>query len=219
MKIISPIIAVEFLALVVSLIYCKTLWHGKLRSLPFFLAFMLCVEVTGRYLHVFQHISNSWLYNISVPLEYSYYTYLFWLHGTLGLRKFLTLGFTIFLIVLCWDLMVHPFKPFHTYTLVTGQVLIIISCCLYIYGLFLKNEEYTLFRNYFYWLVCGLLLFNLGDMVYFVFDPLLQEKKWDKFNTLFTEINTNLNYLLYFSYIASIIVFKKYQTPAHAGNH
>ena len=49
----------------------------KLKSLPFFLAFILLVELTGSYLARIKFANNTWLYNFSIPLEYSFYLFQF----------------------------------------------------------------------------------------------------------------------------------------------
>jgi hypothetical protein len=218
MKIITQNHIAEFLALLMSLIYFKTLQKGRLKTLPFFLGFILCVELAGSYLRRILHTNNTWLYNASIPVEYGYYLFLFWLHAQSRLKKFLIAAIPLFFLVVIWGFCTMPMKIFHSNALVAGQVLVILSCCIYIYELFKSSEEESLFRNYFYWLVSGLLLFNLGDSVYFILYPTIHQQKWDRFDTLFKSINNNLLLLLYLSYIISILAFKKYQQPTHAGN-
>jgi hypothetical protein len=211
MKIITQNHIAEFLALLTSLIFFGSLKKGKLKSLPFFLLFILLVELTGSYLRRVAHTGNTWLYNLSIPVEYSYYLYLFWLHGRKGVKRFVSGGIVLFWVVVIFCFFSQRINVLHDYVLVTGEILVIITSCSYIYELFQSNEETSLFRNYFYWLVAGLLLFNLGDVIYFVLYPVIHEKKWDRFDLIFKLINNSLLLLLYLSYIISILVLRQNQ--------
>ncbi|HKO82934.1 MAG TPA: hypothetical protein VJU78_21150, partial [Chitinophagaceae bacterium] len=112
-----------------------------------------------------------------------------------------------------------PLTEFHINVLIAGQVLVIVSSCIYIFQLFVDSEEESLFKNYFYWLMSGLFLFNLGDIIYFVLLPVISMKNWDQLDHLFKAINNNLLLLLYLSYTVSIFIFTKYYRSVDAGNY
>lgn len=219
MYIITQNHLVEFSALAVSVLFFNVLKKGRIKTLPFFLAFIFLVELAGAYIRKILHLNNIWLYNISIPLEYSYYLFLFRLHGNRYLKSFIRAALPSLLLLAILYLMLAPIKLLHTPVLITGQVFVILSSCIYIYELFSGAEEESLFKNYFYWIVAGLFLFNLGDIIYFVFFPTINEKGWDKLDLIFESISKHLLLLLYLSYIVSILVFKKYHTPDDAGDY
>ena len=219
MNIITQNHIVESLALSVCLIYYKSIRKSKLKSLPFFLAFILLVELTGSYFARLLTTNNTWLYNLSIPVEYSYYLFLFWLHGQNLLKKLTVLGFIVLIIVTIFYFFYLPIKAFHSNVLLTGQAFVIISTCIYIYELFQSADDQPLYKNYFFWLVSGLFLFNLGEISYFVLYLSIHKNDWDSFDNLFQLINNNLLLVLYLSYIIAILICKKYEVTTNAGNH
>lgn len=205
----------EFLALAVSVIFWKDIRSSKLRWLPFFLFFILLVELTGNYFRKTPY-ANMMLYNFTIPVEYGFYLFLFGLHGNKTMKIFCRFAAIILLTVTLFYFIAYPFKMFHNYVLLCGQALVIICCCIYFVKQFKSAEENNLLHNYFFWLCSGLLLFNLGDMSYSLFLPVIQANEWDNFNFLYKSINNNLLLLLYLSYIISIIIYKKYRTVENA---
>ena len=181
---------------------------GKLKFLPHFFTFILCIELAGNYLHKIK-FANFILYNFSIPLEYLFYILLFWLQGGNVLKKISRLSGFIFIAITLLYFIYLPLKDFHNNVLLGGQIIVIVCCCTYFVQLFNANEETSLLQNYFFWLSSGLLLFNLGDFVYSMLYPLIHNKGWDKFDFLFKSVNNNLLLLLYLSYIISIFMYKK----------
>lgn len=205
---VSPIHFIEFSALIVCLIFWNILKGSKLRWLPFFLVFVIIVDVTGYYIKSAGH-SNVFFYNFTIPVEYSFYFLLFYQHGGILLKKFTKIAFFIFNALAFLFFIIAPFYKLHNYVLVAGQLFAIIAVCIYLYEQFTGNLEDSLTENYFFWIASGLFIFNLGDMVYFVMYPMIKEQQLDSFGKLFRLVNTNLNILLYILYIVSIFVYKK----------
>lgn len=201
---------IELLALVTGIIYWPFLKFSKLFWLPFFLAFIVLVELTGRFLPQYLNLDNAIIYNFSIPLEYLFYSYLFYLHGNYRLSFFSKISATIIISVSLISFILIPISIFHHYVLMTGQILIIVCCCLYIYEQFLDTESISLIKNYFFWIVAGLLLFNLGDFSYTLLFPLIRDQKWDDLGLLFKSVNNSFLFLLYLSYIIAIVTCKRY---------
>ncbi len=201
---------VEFLAFSTSIIYWKYIKKGSYRWLPFFLLFILIIELIGNYFHKVPY-ANSTLYNFTIPAEYSFYFFLFWLHGNKPLKLFSKISSIILLLTSLLCFIYQPFKILHSYALLSGQSCVIICFCIYIYEQFQKSTEESLLKNYFFLLSSGLFLFNLGDFTYFVLYPIINANKWDKADLLFGAINHSLLLLLYLSYILSIVIYKKYK--------
>ena len=200
---------VEFLALVVSIVYWKSIKKGKLKSLPFFLLFILLVELTGTYLHSIRY-PNTKLYNITIPLEYLFYFYLYWKHAAKVLKIFTTFSALLLILFTLFFFFSQPLIILHSYVLVVGEVCIIFCACIYLIEQFKNGEEESLLKNYFFWFSSGLLLFSLGEFVYFLLYPAINLNKWDRFDFWFKTVNNSLLLMLYLSYIVSIVIYKKY---------
>lgn len=197
----------ELAALATSIFYHKKIKGGELNSLPFFLAFILAVELIGTYLRSIAH-TNIQLYNISIPVEYCYYFFLYFRHGQKLLKKVaVCMGIAIIAIAMV-SFLVLPGTRFHNYVLIAGQVFAITCSCIYFFEQF-REEEEPLLQRHFFWLASGLLLFNLGEFVYFIFFPIISANKWDTFDILFKATNNSLLILLYLSYMIMIITYKK----------
>ncbi|MBP6024701.1 hypothetical protein [Ferruginibacter sp.] len=201
----------EFLALSVSIISWKSLKKGKLRMLPFFLFFILTIELIGNYFHKVPY-ANAKLYNFTIPVEYSFYLFVYFQHGQKILKTFSFLSLIVLFTSCCINFYTEPFYSLHDNVLRIGHISVIVCSCIYIYEKFQNPTEESLLQNYFYWLMSGLLLFNLGDFTYFNLFPKIQLSNWDKSDELFESINNRLLLLLYLSYIIAIIVYNKYKS-------
>lgn len=198
----------EFSALVTAILFWEAIKKGRLKSLPFFLLFILLVELTGNYLRKKMY-PNVGLYNCSIPVEYCYYFFLYYLHGSTFLKLVSKFAVTALVAVALFYFFYLPGSYFHNYVLVAGQALVIVCSCIYLYEQFQNPGEQSLLKNYFFWIVAGLLLFNLGELTYSIFYPVIHANKWDRFDIVFKKTNNSLLLLLYMSYIISIIVYKK----------
>src|SRR6187402_3564328 len=70
----------EIAALLTSFLLWRSLQSSRLRWFLPFLLIICLVELTGRYLARVLHQPNAWLYNLSVPLEYLFYCFVFLIH-------------------------------------------------------------------------------------------------------------------------------------------
>lgn len=204
---------IEIAAFISSLIFWNTLKKSKLRLMPFFLFFIIVVEILGTYLVKIKRVANIELYNISIPIEYLFYLFLFSRHGSTLLRSY-TLFSIIFYVIACifWHATMEGAK-LNAYILLSGQILTIMACCFYVYQLFKNVEtELSLWKNYFFWITAALLLFNLGEGSYTALSPLFDKYHWDDKRLYFKLINGNLLLLLYATYIISFFLLKKFNS-------
>ncbi len=196
----------EFTALAVSIICWKYLKKGSFHLLPFFLSFILCVELVGNYFQNIKH-ANIILYNCTIPLEYLFYLFLFFKHGGKLLKLFSKISALILVLIAVYFILTVPMQKFHNYVLAAGQVFVIISCCIYLYECFSTTDEDSLLTIPFFWLSAGLLLFNLGEFTFTLLYPIIKRNNWDSLDNLFMSVNNNLLLLLYLSYIITIVLF------------
>ncbi len=210
MKLFSPVIVVELIATLVAFILFARLKRGKLNTLPFFLLFITGVELYGRYLTRIEHVPNVPLYKFSILFEYLYYLYLIRIHGekpsrlTSNVLSLILVGICIFIYIK------YPLTEFISFQLLAGQFATIILILVYLLD-FIRtdNEVFIQEYAYFVWIAGGLLVFNLGDLVYVYLIPVTNRLKWDEFGLVFTSINNKLNYGLYACYIIAMLVHGK----------
>ena len=197
--------------MVFSLVYWKDIRKGRLKTLPFFLFFILCVELMGAYFKSVPY-ANTRLYNISIPIEYLFYFLLFYLHGGLLQRRYIILSAIGLVLLAIYYFIAQSLNLFHSKVLLCGTAMVVVGSCIYLYEKFRSVEEQSLLSDPFFWIATGLLLFNLEDFAYFFLYDLIKLNNWDRYDQWFKIINNSLLMLLYLSYIVAIVVSHKNQS-------
>jgi hypothetical protein len=175
-----------------------------------FLFFMVCAELTGRYIRKILHEPNIWLYNITIPIEYLFYGFIigslclgknsrnivFWLLGLFALWALINLLF------------IQGYSSLATNNLKTGICLMIMFSGIGLIDLFKNDQHKTLLTNPLFWICTGVLFFNSGEFLYnFFFDSMLKNG-WDKTASVFASINNKLIYVLYTCLSIAIVCSK-----------
>lgn len=203
-------IYVEIIAFCISVVFWSRLRGSKLHLLPFYLLFIVVVELFARYLiRELGHKKNGWLYNISIPAEYIFFLYLFFLHYTSvmlkRLAKYTITLFSLFIITIL--LIVGSVYSFNTIFLKAGSLIMIIFSILYFYDLLISDRLISPLKEPFFWICSGLLIFNVGEFAYISLSNTLFQD-WTNFRSLVKQINGNLIYILYSTIIIGIIMTK-----------
>lgn len=160
--------------------------------------FLMCgVEVTNFVNLIFLHKGTAWLYNLYIPIEFSYISYVFYTFiGKTPLSKaLLWAGY-----LMIWaSYTIEMIKKDFGYATVTISVMsvLFVLYSLYFYAFLLKNEGYLELKYYApFWMVAGILLFYFGGTVFnLVYDLVLIKMKVR--NPFITYIPIILNFLLY----------------------
>lgn len=208
MSLFSLNICFELSAFIVSVLAYPRIKGTPIRLFPFFLFFIVGVELTGRYLKIlFPAYHNGWLYNISTTIEFIFYAYIFEKQlRSPALRKAASRFMLVYpLLVLLNLLFVQGFRQFHSYTMVVGSISMIIFCSLYFYELLLNPLEGDLRRDPMFWISTGILFFYLGDLSYDILFNLLQKYATNTSGKLFQNINNNLILMLYSCFIIAFL--------------
>jgi len=210
MSLLSVNIFFELAAFTVSVLAYPKLKGTPLRLFPFFLLFIVLVELMGRYIHAVLLQKNAWLYNVSTTIEFIFYTYIFQLQFRDGTYKKSAIRFMLFypLLVLLNLVFVQGFMNFHSYTMVVGNIFMVIFCSLYFYELLLNPVEGELRRDPMFWISSGILFFYLGDLSYELLFNLLQKYARNSNWKLFQNINNNLILMLYSCFIIAFLCRK-----------
>src|SRR5438128_252303 len=147
----------EITALLTSIVAWSKLKSSRLKYFVFFLLFIVLVELTGRYIRKVLHQPNVWLYNLSIPIEYLFYSFIFYLHFKTGSFKVLAVWFLIlFSLFVGFNLIiVTGLTSFGTNTVTVGSFFMILFSLLFFYDLYLKFDTEILFREPMFWIASG----------------------------------------------------------------
>jgi len=177
---------------------------------------MVFVEFTGRYIRKDLGHINTWLYNISIPIEYLFYGFMIGsLCLTIPFRKIIFYSTAIFAGWAIINLLfIQGFINLNTNTLKIGSILMIIFSGIGLIDLFTNDLHSSLLKNPLFWVCTGVLFFNTGEFLYlFFFDTFLQNG-WDKTANVFASINNKLIYVLYTCISIAIVCSKKLEKKA-----
>jgi len=195
----------ELAAFIVSVLNWRYLKGTAFRLFPFFLFFIVAVELLGNYMAWGLRQKNGWLFNISTTVEFIFYAYIFSFTLRNPLFKKLAFRFIIFypMLVLLNLLFIQGFMQFHSYTVALGNMFMVTLCCLFFYELLLHPLEGELRKVPMFWISTGILFFHLGDLTFDLLFNLLKNDATGK--EFFTSINNNLILILYSCFIIAFI--------------
>jgi hypothetical protein len=204
----------EVAAFLTSVITWYKLRHTKLRWFLPYLFFIVLVELTGRYIKKELNQNNAWLYNMSVPIEYLFYTFIFCIHYRTKwfrqLAEMFIIGF--FLYASITFLAKGITGTFHSSFLLYGSLFMLLFGCLYFYEILNTDEKLILLKEPIFWVASGIFLFNAGEFFYNLFFNLLRENKLDNQLKLFSSINNKLIWVLFTCFsIAFIWISRRYK--------
>lgn len=167
-----------------------------------FLFLTVVVEFWGRRGHFQENFTKMAMYNIFTTIEFTFYSFLFYIHLKKTLLRRLVLIFIPFYLVAvtCNLLFVQGLnKTFHSYTFLLGSFFIVIFCCCFFYESVLPDKiDDQLSKQPFFWIASGLLIFYLGSVIinalfeYLSSNDLQQEGK-----NIYNAITRTLNVILY----------------------
>jgi len=208
---LSPFHYVTIGAFIISVVVLYKFDHKPLRWFIPFLLLMVSTDLTGRYIKRVLHEQNTWLYNISIPVEYLFYGFI--IGGLCLTRSFKRTIFYLTIAFAGWAVInmafIQGFTNLDTNTLKAGCCLMILFSGIGLIDLFTNDNHDTLLKNPLFWICAGVLFFNAGEFIYlFFFDTFLQEG-WDKTARLFASINNKLIFVLYTCISIAIICSKK----------
>lgn len=201
----------ELGALLAAIICWGRLKHTPLRWLLPFLVFIVGVEMTGRYLRTVAHLPNLLLYNLSVPIEFLFYGFLFYSYYERQLFKklagYFLLGFFLFALINLFFF--QGLSIFNTHTLALGNFYMLVLSCLYFVELMKKEQPVNILREPMFWLTTGIFLFNAGEFSYTLFLDYLYITDLDSARKIFAEINNKLIWVLYTCITIAILCSEK----------
>lgn len=194
---ISPHNYFEIFALLVCIFCWTKIRHTRFKWFLPFLAFIVALEFTGKYIGQVLRQPNAWLYNLSIPTEYLFYAAIFYLTFRSKVLRQVTLAvmsaYLVFTIII---LLINGIHAFNSLSLLAGNLITVIFCCMFFIELLNFPERIRVLGLPMFWIAAGLLLFNLGELVYSTFHMVLPQT-WDRGARIFKIVNNQLLLLLY----------------------
>lgn len=188
----------ELLALICSMLFWKNIRRTPLQWFVPYLLFIVMVELLGRYMRTEIKVSNAWLYNISVPVEYLFFVFVFFSFFRNSIGRWFSVGFLVaFTGYVVAFLLINGITDFNRNVLVIGSLSLIVVSFLYLIELYNSPGIIHLGRYPAFWIAIGVLLFNAGEFSYDFLAKFFFGNKMDTGAIIFRSINTYLNLFLY----------------------
>jgi len=188
----------EILALTCSVIFWRNIRRTPLQWFVPYLFFIVFVEFLGRYMRTELKISNAWLYNISVPVEYLFLVFIFFLFFKNKINRKLSVGFfLLFTLYVTGFLLINDITHFNRNVLIIGSFSLIIFSVLYLIELYNQPGIINLTKHPVFWIAVGVLLFNAGEFSYDLLTKFFFANRMDRGAVIFRSINSYLNLFLY----------------------
>ena len=197
----------EIAALIASIIFWRRIQHTILKWFIPFLAFIVAVELTGRYIGKVLRQPNVWLYNISIPIEYLFISFIFYSYYRKRANQYLAMWFLIlFTVFVLFNItLIQGMNKFNTNTLVFGSFFMIIFSILYLVEMYRSEETTHFYKDPMFWISIGVMLFNAGEFAYNLLSHYLINRELDKAAKFFASINNKLILVLYPCFAISFI--------------
>ncbi len=200
----------EIAAMITALFFWRSLLQTRLRWFLPFLILIVGVELSARYLSYELKQPNAWLFSLSVPGEYCFYSFLFYLSYTTALFRKLAIGFIIAMATysVYSMLFITGLRFFDMNILVAGSFAMILFCVLFFVDLYNSNDLNPIYSNPMFWICTGILFFNAGEFCYNLLSLLTIDAGFDRTLKVFRSINNSLILLLYTGFIIGFICQK-----------
>lgn len=200
----------EIAALLCAVIFFKSLRKSGFDLFAPYLAFIVLVEVLGWYLPVYLKQHTGWVFNISVPVEYLFFSFIFHQHYQKKINKRIVIVFIVFFAgYMLYYSLFKNIKYFNAYYLLIGSFVMILMSIAYFFEQFYKNETGNIWNEPMFWITAGVLLFNIGEFSYDLVSNFIIKNLFDPINVLFREVNNKLIILLYLLISIGLIICRK----------
>jgi hypothetical protein len=200
----------ELAAFIAGLFCWRSLVKTRLQWLIPFLGIIVLVELTGRYFPYVLKQPNAWLYNLSVPFEYLFYTFIFLLHYNKKINQFIAKGFLLLfsLYVVISLMFITGMYTFNVIFLNIGSLAMIILSILYLLELYFSDEILAIWVHPMFWITIGIFLFNAGEFSYNLLSKYFFDNDFDATLKIFRSINNRLILVLYSCFIIAFLCQK-----------
>ena len=204
---LPPHILFEAASFLVSIACWRSLSKTWLRWFTPFLLFIMIVELTARYFRYELKQPNAWLFSLSIPVEYSFYAFIFWKGFSSVRLKKVAIGFiALFFLYNIYNIIfITSLKFFDMKILLLGNLTMVIFSIFYFIELYNASDIQPMFKKPSFWIFTGIMLFNAGEFCYNLISVLIKDDRFDATLKIFGSINNSLILVLYSCFIIAFI--------------
>jgi hypothetical protein len=144
--------------------------------------------------------SNNWIYNIFDPLEFCFYSFIYYrlLSDKKNKKLILYLVTVILLFTIIDYAFIEPRQYLDSYSYILGCMAMVLYCFLYFRQVMQNIDENSLFANPYFWISSGLFLFSMGEAILFsCFQYFLITHNFSIFQPVFNFLSNVLIAILY----------------------
>jgi hypothetical protein len=201
----------EIGAFVVSLWCYRTIKDSTLKWFIPFLFALVCLELVTNYMAFVLKMHTVQVYNFSMPIEYSFYAFLFYKHLQGPMIKKVALGLLIFILTFSAINLafVQGIEDFNSVSQMLGCAVVLFLSCSFFVDLFRREEEISLLREPMFWIATGVLFFNLGELSTILFWQYTYQNPNPVYPAFLHMINKSLIYVLYTFISIGLLCTKK----------
>lgn len=190
------------LALIAAIRYWPLYKDSTQRLFLYFLIYVVLNETVGLVFRILESPS-AFIYNIYMIISFSFYLY--WFGLILKKKKMAHLFLLLFLITVLFSLNYESFwESLLLLPFTVGTVFVLFCVASYFLDLLEKTYTINLQRSQKFWIITGLLIFNIGFLPLVFF-----QSELNTFGIAYSLIITLLNVILYVSYIIGFLCLRK----------
>lgn len=183
-----------------------------LRLFPVLLFVIVTVEVYETFFAPDTQVTNAWIYNLQVPLQYLFYlTILYYAINHTAFKKIMIASSLLLVIVtIITEKYFTRQGSFNSWSYSCGSALVIAGILVKFYEMLQNPTEFNFTNNPFFYMLFAFLLFNVGTLPYFVMGNWLWFEKGQKQTVIVLQtVMSILNYILYSTYTIAFAWMKK----------
>lgn len=206
-------VIVEFISLIIAVFYYPYLKRCYMKWVLPFLGFIFLSEFTIAYQHYFDHLRSSVNINyLILSVESCFYGYIFYeLSNKLILRKVALLTTLINITLIIFSFAIYKSEPenFIIILIIVG-LLLTMTALIYIYTLFVDDNNLSLIKEPGFWIATGVSLFFSGVSIVFSLHNMILKNNLRLFGImLYNFVPSILSVILYMCISIAIILCKK----------
>jgi len=203
----------ELAACFMSLLLAGRLWSTSFVWFIPYLAVVVMVDIAANYFPAFVYGTNQWRFNLYLPVQYLFFSYLFWKHlASWRHRQIVLVASTVVMLFYFANLLwVQGFTMFNSNSFILGGVAIILYSNLYFLELVQKEDDVSIFSMPMFWTGIACLVFFIGFSVFFAVYFYYEEsaEALREHRVLYSFINRYVITLHYILLMVAMVLHKK----------
>ena len=200
----------ELAAAVTGIGYWSKWKNSPVKYFIIYLAVIAAAEFTGNMMGNanLSVLKNYWYKLFVLPFEFLFLAFFFWKHVVSGPGKNLI---PVMALIYAGSFIIeglfldYPTLPFSSFSYSIANILLLLMIIMYYKRLVNSEKLIFFYKEPFFWIVTGLLIFYLGSFPYYLLFNMLVNKFYEEIYLPFQVIVICLNYIMYAIFIFTFI--------------